>query len=238
MTDLAIIPDAELTPTGLSLPTRLSQEAWEEVGYGLAQVADSSNWWVGDWLAAGERAEYGSLTAAADILGLGADRLSDIAAVCRQVQLPSRNGNLTFTHHRAVAPLTPAEQAHYLSRAEADGLSVTQLRDAIKADKAPTAGAADTTPSADLDHIPAEDVEVVAHYGDAADEIEREYGIGTESGTPRNDLRAAVAEAVRALHAVSTAIDGVPTWGDDVAVVFNPLADAFESVVNQVKERY
>lgn len=123
--------------TALVLPRGLSEEEWENFGYGLAQINDSSNWWIGDWIAAGERAGWGALEAAAQILGKDAGTLSNIGSVARKIKPARRRAALPFSFHAEVVSLEEEIADGLLEFAEKDGWNRLQLRNAVKAEKAP-----------------------------------------------------------------------------------------------------
>jgi len=54
--------------------------------------------------------------------------LRNMVYVAEAVETSLRNDNLSWHHHKAVAPLAPEEQREMLDRAEAEGLSVAALR--------------------------------------------------------------------------------------------------------------
>lgn len=140
-TTSALVPAADgsirvgsslLTHTGISFPADLSEDEWQRVGKALFGINSAMQWWLGDWLNA-YRPGWGAMyDEAAELTGLTKDTLSNVASVCAKVQLPFRNGNLSFTHHTAVSSLTPEQQIEYLAAAERDKLSVSKLRRLIE----------------------------------------------------------------------------------------------------------
>lgn len=123
-----LIGNSLLTLTGISFPENLSEVEWQRVGKAVFGMNSAMQWWLGDWLNA-YRPGWGEMyDEAAELTNLTKDTLSNIASVCAKVQLPFRNGNLSFTHHTAVSSLTPEQQRAYLAAAERDKLSVSKLR--------------------------------------------------------------------------------------------------------------
>jgi hypothetical protein len=115
----------ELSPLGARLAERLTFEEWLAIGTRLIRYHDASVWWIGDWLAYGEwryREKYKTVVAQ---LEMSYDRVRDYAYVARNVRPRYRRSELTFTHHRYVAKLSPAEQESWLTRA-ADGRWTTR----------------------------------------------------------------------------------------------------------------
>ena len=72
---------------------------------------------LGDWLNYGER-KYGEMyTQAIDELDYTKQALKDAKWVSAQVEKSRRRDNLSFSHHREVAPLEPDEQEEWSGRA-------------------------------------------------------------------------------------------------------------------------
>lgn len=125
---LVVLPDTlGATTIALSLPPGLSFEAWQGIGQTLGQISSAHQWWVGDWWNYGER-EYGEMASQATGEHIDPGTLSDWAAVADRVKMPLRNGNLSWSHHRAVAYLEPEEQREWLDEAEREHLDVRELR--------------------------------------------------------------------------------------------------------------
>jgi len=95
--------------TKLSIADGIGFNEWKEIGDKLFRMVDSSQWWIGDWLNYGERyrRDYTEAMAAID-LKFGA--LRGYAYVASKVESATRVAQLSWTHHRVVAPL-PADQA-------------------------------------------------------------------------------------------------------------------------------
>ena len=90
------------------------------------------HWWVGDWAIYGEN-QYGDAYAEiVEATGLNYQMVADDKYVCGRIQFSSRNENLTFKHHRVVAPLPLKQQDRWLARAEKEGWSAGELRRQIK----------------------------------------------------------------------------------------------------------
>jgi hypothetical protein len=87
-------------------------------------------WWIGDWWLYGEH-RYGEQASQAPALGLKPDTLSNAAAVASRVQMPRRRGNLTFSHHQAIAYLEPEVADALLTQAEEGQWTVQHLREVV-----------------------------------------------------------------------------------------------------------
>jgi len=113
----------------LDIPKGQTFDEWVESGRSLCEGQKVVNWWIGDWWAAGTH-RYGerAKAAAQGIFGREFQAIMDMASVCRSFETSRRHEALTFTHHREVAALPPAEADALLERAETDGLSTRDLR--------------------------------------------------------------------------------------------------------------
>lgn len=116
--------------------------AWEAALQWCQQVEQASPWWVGDLIEFGEH-KYGEKYAQAlDHTTYTEQALKDIAYVSRSVAPEVRRPEVSFTHHREVAPLPPSEQQTWLHKAETEHLTAAQLRHGIKIAQAEAAGQA------------------------------------------------------------------------------------------------
>jgi DNA modification methylase len=127
--------DIELTSTGLILRTGLPYEQWEAVGIALQQIERTIQFALGDWLNYGD-VTYGEKYAQAiEQTEHSYQALRDCAYVANNVKLSRRRDNLSFTHHREVAPLEPELQSEYLNWAISEGATVKELRQKIRQDR-------------------------------------------------------------------------------------------------------
>jgi hypothetical protein len=123
---------------GLTFPAQLTEKDWQEAGRELGRAGGSLQWWIGDWWAYGEH-RYGermALVEADDWVGPSFQACMDCAAVARAFETSRRREVLTFTHHREVTSLPPAEADLLLDEAEADGLTIRALRERVRQVKA------------------------------------------------------------------------------------------------------
>ncbi len=122
-------------PAGISLhlPDDLTLDEWLEIGRQLARGANGFAWWIADWAWHGRRrAEWGTTYAEMiDATGLDYDTVQRYAYVAGRVE-GRRREQLSFAHHAEVAPLIPAEQVEWLDRAESEGWTRSELRDALR----------------------------------------------------------------------------------------------------------
>lgn len=125
-------------PGGLSpiawLPREdLDVEAWIRAGQRLGTMTRCSHWWLGDWIRYGALRWGEKYKEAARITGVEPRTLRNIAYVAGSVELSRRRDNLTWSHHAEVSPLEPAEQEKWLTLAESEGMSVSDLRIELRA---------------------------------------------------------------------------------------------------------
>jgi hypothetical protein len=130
----------QATRVGLRFPARtLDFEDWQQTGVRIARMADSSAWYLGDWLAYGESQFEGRYRRAVEAVGLSYQTLRNLAWVARRFPLARRRAALTLYHHMEVARLPEAEQERWLDRAVQERWSVRRLRLHIKSGNEPGA---------------------------------------------------------------------------------------------------
>ena len=123
------------SPVGLLLPRGVSFERWRQIGGKLGKLANASKWAIGDWIVYGqsefERSYGRRYREALRVTRLELDVLRDCAYVAAHVPARIRRADLSFTHHRVVAKLEPAEQQRWLARAAANAWTTHELRAAV-----------------------------------------------------------------------------------------------------------
>lgn len=124
---------AQAHKSGMTFPQNLSERSWERIGVGLRELADSSAWWLADWLVYGETA-YGwrRYRHAIERTGLDYQTLRNYAWVARRFEHHRRRDSLSFAHHAEVARLAPPEQDYWLRKAEQQKWSRNELRRAVR----------------------------------------------------------------------------------------------------------
>lgn len=137
--EIAPIQKCKATSTSLHIPEGTTIEEWGNIGNSLKRFHKANKWWIGDWLNFGE-GKYGEMfSQAMDKTELDYQTLQDYKYVSGSIELSVRNNNLSFSHHKIVAPLKPKEQARWLDKAEKEEWDVRKLREEIKkANKQPT----------------------------------------------------------------------------------------------------
>lgn len=125
-----------LSKTGLAIRGEPSYDEWERCGAFLSQIDGTVQWWVGDWLNAGED-RYGELAAQAiDARHWREETVRVYRWVCKQIPPVSRLTNVSFQLHQEVAALPEAERDAWLIRCADECLTREQLRHQIKTAKA------------------------------------------------------------------------------------------------------
>ncbi|WP_239092082.1 LmbU family transcriptional regulator [Streptomyces sp. SID14478] len=115
------------------MPTGMVYDEWERAGRQLADVLDSSSWWLGDWLVYGKDHYTDRYQRGIRAAGLSYQTLRNYAWVSRRFDLPRRRPTLSFQHHAELASMPIEEQDLWLDRAEQRRWSTKQLRGAIRA---------------------------------------------------------------------------------------------------------
>ncbi|MBE3015291.1 LmbU family transcriptional regulator [Microbispora sp. NEAU-D428] len=120
---------------GLRLPVDLSFESWQRIGSQLCVIANSSTWWLGDWLVYGEEFFSDRYRMAIAKTSLSYKTLRNYAWVARKFPMSRRRDTLSLQHHAEVAALPEDEQELWLTRAEKEGWPQSRLRKEIQASR-------------------------------------------------------------------------------------------------------
>ena len=130
--------------TSLHLPPGLAWAEWRRLGRQIFVIADSSAWWLGDWLIYGQNCYPNRYKRAVAETSLDYQTLRNYAWVARKVPVERRREGLGFQHHAEVAGLPAGEQDEWLSRAEEQGWARNELRRRIRAAQRKDACAAES----------------------------------------------------------------------------------------------
>ncbi|MFC7984964.1 LmbU family transcriptional regulator [Streptomyces sp. NPDC057336] len=125
------------TKVGLQMPAQMAYDEWERAGRQLADVLDSSSWWLGDWLVYGKDHYTDRYQRGIRAVGLSYQTLRNYAWVSRRFDLTRRRPALSFQHHAELASMPPEEQDLWLDRAEQRQWTTKQLRGAVRATRRP-----------------------------------------------------------------------------------------------------
>ncbi|MFH8516599.1 LmbU family transcriptional regulator [Streptomyces gelaticus] len=122
----------QLHKSGLLFTSKQSLSTWEKVGADLFSFADSSTWWIADWLVYGESAFHDRYEEAVKRTSLSYQTLRNYTWVARRFPLQRRRQALSFSHHLEVVALERPEQDYWLRRAEELGWSRNKLRGEVR----------------------------------------------------------------------------------------------------------
>ena len=149
---LAELPSAGIdsaTRLGLSLAPEMDTDAWRHLVTRVASLARTATGarqtltaWLGDALAYGGARGRGLITECAEAAGFDPGTLRNAKMVCTRIPVSWRHDALTWTHHCEVG-LAFSDRAKielWLSIAEAEGLSTSELRCRIRASVASVHG--------------------------------------------------------------------------------------------------
>ncbi|WP_269803219.1 LmbU family transcriptional regulator [Streptomyces sp. Go-475] len=109
-----------------------SFRTWEELGTELFSFADSSTWWIADWLVYGESVFQDRYEEAIKRTSLSYQTLRNYSWVARAFPLSRRRQGLSFSHHLEVVALEEPEQDYWLRKAEELGWSRNKLRREVR----------------------------------------------------------------------------------------------------------
>ena len=119
--------------SGLLFTSKQSLDMWEQVGGRLFTFADSSTWWIADWLVYGESAFQDRYEEAIKRTSLSYQTLRNYTWVARRFPLSRRRQALSFSHHLEVVALEQPEQDYWLRKAEELSWSRNRLRAEVRA---------------------------------------------------------------------------------------------------------
>lgn len=120
-----------VSPVGLVADPEATFDDWKAFGKLLKNVEEARQWIIGDWINEGEKRWGEKYQQAMEETGYEYQTLRAYAYVCANVGLLIRNQQLTFAHHRVVAPLPPADQSYWLGLAAEKGWDDAELRKQI-----------------------------------------------------------------------------------------------------------
>jgi hypothetical protein len=132
---LAVDGKAMTRRTALTIPRGVPIDVWRNLGRQIFVIADSSGWWLGDWLIYGQANFPDRYKRAVAETSLDYQTLRNYAWVARQITPDRRRERLSFQHHAEVASLETDQQDLWLTRAEQFTWSRNELRRQIRASK-------------------------------------------------------------------------------------------------------
>jgi hypothetical protein len=141
-------PFIEATPTGLVLAQDLTFDEWGAIGRSFGTALQTAAWCIGDWMVYGERkwskqllldgAEFDAkkpdripsyvFDSAIRSTSLDRQTLSQYASVCRRIPMDERRANLSFGHHRLLAPLPSPQRLEWMQILDSESKKPTVKR--------------------------------------------------------------------------------------------------------------
>jgi hypothetical protein len=143
---------------------RLTLDEWQGYGSRLGTVSKSTNWWLGDWVRFGQRQYDQRYREAAQVTGYDEQTLMNFAYVAGRYDVSRRRERLSWSHHAELAALDPATQDLWLDHAMLRGLSIRQLRAAVRHAQRPANSGLETTIQAFGDELSAAGQPVVCPH--------------------------------------------------------------------------
>jgi hypothetical protein len=142
----AVTAFAAADPGVAHSPSAISRVAWQPQrdldwaewlasGRRLGTIGRGSQWWIGDWVRYGMSRWGEHLKEAAKVTGYDVTSLRNMARITTRFDLSLRNDSLSWSHHVLLAPLEPEQRRYWLERAEADRLTVADLRLELRAER-------------------------------------------------------------------------------------------------------
>jgi hypothetical protein len=134
---LALLADLEkagaISITGLYLSDpSLPYSQFEALCVLLGKMHEAVRFAIGDAIILGEHLYREEAYQAIEAMGLSVDARREYVRVSQQVPRSLRREDLSWSHHRAVAPMKPKEQRQWLKAASEAGMSHHELREAIR----------------------------------------------------------------------------------------------------------
>jgi len=134
VTDLAL-PDAHWDLTGVGLRITdpdLSYGEFEHLCGVLGALHEAVRFAIGDAIIQGEHLFGESAYQAFERFQLSEEAMKEYVRVAQRVPRSRRKKGLSWSHHRAVAALEPAEQKEWLKRAADEEMSHHDMRAALR----------------------------------------------------------------------------------------------------------
>lgn len=128
------------TRCGLRIDPRTPFEVWSAMGARIAGHAKTTSWWLGDWVAFGERRYGERYRLAIDATGLDYQTLRNYAVVARRFRMSRRRDDLSLQHHAEVCALPDDLQDQWLELAAANHWSKQELRRRLREARGECAG--------------------------------------------------------------------------------------------------
>lgn len=134
--ELVMFENIRGTKNHLIIPEETSFNEWENLGNNLKTAEGAIEFYIGDWINFGERKFGDKYLIAMAKTGFTYDYVQRMASVARKFNGGLKSGNeeiatrhnLSFHHHRLVAPLSGPVAERLLDKAEKEKLTLAELR--------------------------------------------------------------------------------------------------------------
>lgn len=129
----ALALPGQITDVSLSLKRGLSAKEYGRVFSLLGRIGRGHPWWIGDALLACEKDHGETYAQHAEIMGLEARTLVNVAHICERIEPARRRAELSFGHHQVVAALESlSDQDRWLEKAATKHWTRAEFRREMK----------------------------------------------------------------------------------------------------------
>ena len=104
----------------------------KSMGETLIRIDSAIQWWVGDWLNAGERNYHERYAQAISETGAAIQTLMDYKWVANAIKISLRKENVSFTVHKHIASLPPEKHAEAIRQAAAEKWTTREARSKVR----------------------------------------------------------------------------------------------------------
>lgn len=125
-----------LTETAYLLPDDLPFDEWASEAPVLVTMAQSSMWWLGDYLRFGEHRYGEKYVQAVEATGYAVSTLKNAQWVAERIPPGERRTDVPFSHHRAVASLDAKPRREILAAAAESQMTEYEVREKVREVKA------------------------------------------------------------------------------------------------------
>ena len=128
-------PFIQPTPTGMILAKDLTFEEWSAIGRSFGTALQTAAWCIGDWMVYGDGFEQGNRRVCGEVFeqtlaatSLDRQTLSQYASVCRKIPMAERSINLSFGHHRLLAPLPSPQRLEWMQLLDSESKKIPTVK--------------------------------------------------------------------------------------------------------------
>lgn len=122
----------ECSLTHWEIPADIEESKFLEILPSLESAETAIKWYRGEWMLFGEERFEERMSQLYTGCNMQKKTLENERWVAKAVHVSLRRKELSWTHHRVVAPLSPSEQAEFLEKAVVEGLTTKELEQAVR----------------------------------------------------------------------------------------------------------